>query len=283
MIIARTAAEVHAAAPGPISFVPTMGALHEGHASLIRRAADRDGCVVVSDFVNPTQFGPGEDFEAYPRDLDADAAVASAAGADVLWAPAVEEIYPPGFATTVDPGPLGAILCGATRPGHFVGVATVVTRLFGLVRPQRAVFGRKDLQQLVLLRRVVRDLALGIEIIGAPTVREPDGLAMSSRNRYLSPAERAEARAVPRLLVAIATAYAEGERRREELLGADVGTLDLEYLELRSDELGPYDADRPANVLVACRVGSTRLIDNILLDPAAPTAAVSSLPAKEHA
>ncbi|MGI9188302.1 MAG: pantoate--beta-alanine ligase, partial [Gaiellales bacterium] len=218
MIVARTIDEVRAATAGPITFVPTMGALHAGHASLVRVGADGPGCVVISDFVNPTQFGAGEDFAAYPRDLVADAEIAEAAGADVLWAPAVEEVYPTGFSTTVDPGPLALELCGASRPGHFVGVATVVTRLFGLVRPARAIFGRKDFQQLTLMRQVARDLALGIEIVGAPTIREVDGLAMSSRNRYLSPGERERATAVPAALRAIAAAYATGERNAAALL-----------------------------------------------------------------
>ena len=283
MIVARSAAELHAAVRGPLTFVPTMGALHDGHASLIRRAATFGDPIVVSDFVNPTQFGPGEDFAAYPRDLDADASIAEAAGADVLWAPAVEEIYPDGFATTVDPGPLALELCGAARPGHFVGVATVVTRLFGLVRPTRAIFGRKDYQQLVLMQQVARDLALGIEVIGAPTVREDDGLAMSSRNRYLSAPERQLAGTVPDVLRCIAAAYADGERDPAVLLDAPIGGIDLEYLELRAADLSPYDPDRPAVALIACRVGSTRLIDNLELDPAQPTSAGATLIAKEPA
>lgn len=283
MIVARSAAELHAAVSGAITFVPTMGALHDGHASLVRLAAEGQGPVVVSDFVNPTQFAPGEDFDAYPRDLDGDAEIAAAAGADVLWAPDVDEVYPEGFTTSVDPGPLGLELCGATRPGHFVGVATVVTRLFGLVRPTRAIFGRKDYQQLVMLQRVTRDLALDIDIIGAPTVRETDGLAMSSRNRYLSPAERQQATAVPDALRAVATAYAAGVRDVPTLLDVPLEGLDLEYLELRAADLTAYDPDRPAVVLIACRVGSTRLIDNLELDPISPASAGDPLHAKEPA
>lgn len=283
MIIARSAAEVHAAVEGPITFVPTMGALHDGHASLVRLATQGTGPVVVSDFVNPTQFGPGEDFEAYPRDLDADAAIAEAAGADVLWAPSVEEIYPHGFATTVDPGPLASELCGASRPGHFVGVATVVTRLFGLMQPVRAIFGRKDYQQLVLLQRVTRDLALGIDVVGAPTIREHDGLAMSSRNRYLSPEERALAAAVPQALRSVAAAYADGERVPDVLLDVPLGALELEYLAVRASDLSPYDPQRPAVVLIAGRIGNTRLIDNLELDPIAPASAGDALFAKESA
>ena len=283
MIIARSAAEVHAAVEGPITFVPTMGALHDGHASLVRLATQGTGPVVVSDFVNPTQFGPGEDFEAYPRDLDADAAIAEAAGADVLWAPSVEEIYPPGFATTVDPGPLASELCGASRPGHFVGVATVVTRLFGLMQPVRAIFGRKDYQQLVLLQRVTRDLALGIDVVGAPTIREHDGLAMSSRNRYLSPEERALAAVVPNALRSVAASYADGERRPDALLDVPLGALELEYLAVRASDLSPYNPQRPEVVLIAGRIGSTRLIDNLELDPITPASAGDALFAKESA
>jgi pantoate--beta-alanine ligase len=282
VILARTAAEVRAAIDGPCTLVPTMGALHEGHASLIRVAAEHGDPVVVSDFVNPTQFGAGEDFERYPRDLDGDAAIAAAAGADVLYAPSVDEVYPPGFQTTVDPGPLADELCGASRPGHFVGVATVVVRLYGLTRPVRAIFGRKDYQQLVLMQRVARDLALPVEVVGAPTVREADGLALSSRNRYLSDAERDAAAAVPGLLRRIAEAYADGAREEAALLAA-AGPLEVEYLALRAADLTDYVPDGPGVALIACRVGATRLIDNIELDPAAPEAAVRTLAAKEPA
>ncbi len=279
--MASTAAEVRSAVTGPIAFVPTMGALHEGHASLIRAAAAGGGAVVVSDFVNPAQFAPGEDFERYPRDLDGDARIAERAGADVLFAPGVGEIYPAGFSTTVDPGPLGDDLCGRTRPGHFAGVATVVTRLFGLVRPVRAYFGCKDYQQLTILRHVVRDLALGVDIAAAPTVRESDGLALSSRNRYLDADERTRAAAVPATLRAVATAYAEGERAPATLLAAGASVpaaFDLEYLELRdADTLGSFDPARRAVALIACRVGSTRLIDNVILDPTRPDAAKEEL------
>ena len=284
MIIARTADEVAAAVAGPIAFVPTMGALHEGHASLIRRAAASGNAVVVSDFVNPTQFGPGEDFERYPRDLAHDAAIAEAAGADVLYAPAVDEVYPDGFATTVDPGPLATELCGARRPGHFAGVATVVTRLYGLIGPTRAIFGRKDYQQFVLMQQVARDLALGVEVIGAPTVREPDGLALSSRNRYLSPSERHTAAEVPSALRRLARAYAAGERTEPLLLqAAATEGLELEYLALRATDLSAYQPAAPAVALIACHVGGTRLIDNIELNPAAPDAAATLLDAKDPA
>jgi pantoate--beta-alanine ligase len=284
MIVARTADEVAAAIAGPITFVPTMGALHEGHASLIRLAAATGAEVVVSDFVNPAQFGPGEDFERYPRDLAGDAAIAEAAGATVLYAPAVTEVYPDGFATTVDPGPLADELCGARRPGHFAGVATVVTRLYGLIGPTRAIFGRKDYQQFVLMQQVARDLALGVEVIGAPTVREPDGLALSSRNRYLSPSERRNAAQLPAALRRLARAYAAGERAEPLLLQAAAPDgLELEYLALRATDLTAYEPAAPAVALIAGHVGSTRLIDNIELDPAAPDAAATLLDAKDPA
>ncbi len=286
MIIARSASELRAAISGPVSFVPTMGALHAGHASLIRLAAADGSCVVVSDFVNPSQFGEGEDFESYPRDLDGDAAIAEQAGARILYAPDVSEIYPPDFSTTVDPGPLAQELCGAHRPGHFAGVATVVVRLFGLVRPQRAIFGRKDYQQLAILQHVTTDLALGIEIVGAPTVRDTDGLALSSRNAYLSAAERSQALAIPRALQHAAEAYAEGQRDGDVL--AEIGRNDLdgvalEYLELRSTDLGLYDTALPAVLLVAGHVGTTRLIDNIVFDPTTPEHAATQFSTKEFA
>lgn len=286
MIIARSVSELRAAISGPVSFVPTMGALHDGHASLIRLAATDGSCVVVSDFVNPSQFGEGEDFESYPRDLDGDATIAGQAGAHVLYAPSVEEIYPPGFATTIDPGPLAHELCGAYRPGHFAGVATVVVRLFGLVGPRRAIFGRKDYQQLAILQRVARDLALGIEIVGAPTIRDADGLALSSRNAYLSPVERLQAAALPLTLQQAATAYANGERDAAILATVGRPALDgiaLEYLELRAADLAPYDPKRPAVLLVAGHVGTTRLIDNIVLDPTAPERAIAQFSTKEYA
>ncbi len=286
MIIARSVAELQAAISGPVSFVPTMGALHAGHASLVRLAADDGSCVVVSDFVNPSQFGEGEDFGSYPRDLAGDAEIAEQAGAQILYTPSVAEIYPPDFATTIDPGPLAHELCGARRPGHFAGVATVVVRLFGLVGPRRAIFGRKDYQQLAILQRVAKDLALGVEIVGAPTIRDADGLALSSRNAYLSAPERLQAAALPQALKQAATAYASGERDPGAL--ADVGRnaldgLALEYLELRSADLAPYDPEHPAVLLVAGLVGTTRLIDNIVLDPTAPEHAVTQLSTKEYA
>ena len=188
--VARTLPELAAALAGrgDVALVPTMGALHDGHRALLRAARASADTVVMSLFVNPAQFGPDEDLARYPRDEAGDLAIAAEEGADVVFAPAAETMYPRGFATAVDPGPLALELEGRARPGHFTGVATVVTRLFGLVRPQRALFGEKDFQQLVIVRQVARDLALGVEVVGVPTVRAADGLALSSRNRYLSSA-----------------------------------------------------------------------------------------------
>src|SRR3712207_6432093 len=181
--------------PAPVVLVPTMGALHEGHRTLVRAARALGGSVVVSVFVNPTQFGPGEDFDRYPRTWDDDLAALTQEGTDLVFHPPVDEVYPPGsLGVTVQPGPLGDVLEGAVRPGHFAGVLTVVAKLFGLVRPDVAVFGEKDYQQLTLIRAMARELALGVEVRGVPTVREDDGMALSSRNRYLSP--RSEERRV---------------------------------------------------------------------------------------
>ena len=193
--VARTLPELARTLAGrdDVGLVPTMGALHDGHRALLDAARRTSRTVVMSLFVNPTQFAPGEDLDRYPRDEDGDLAIASQAGADIVFAPDVDIVYPPGFSATVDPGPLGDELEGAARPGHLRGVSTVVTRLFGLVRPTRAFFGEKDYQQLTVVRSVVRDLALGVEIVGVPTVRSPDGLALSSRNVYLSPSERRDA------------------------------------------------------------------------------------------
>jgi pantoate--beta-alanine ligase len=221
--------------------------------------------------VNPSQFGPGEDFARYPRDEAADVTIAGAEGADLVFAPGVEEIYPENFATAVDPGPLAAELEGRSRPGHFQGVATVVTRLFGLVRPQRAFFGEKDFQQLVIVRSVARDLALGVEVVGVPTVRDADGLALSSRNRFLSPRERVDAASLNTGLEAAGRLYASGERDAARLLAAARGPLAVEpdYLELRRRaDLAAYDPADPAILLVAARLGTTRLIDNLSLEDA---------------
>jgi pantoate--beta-alanine ligase len=261
----------------PVGFVPTMGALHEGHASLLRTARERSGAgpVVASIFVNPLQFGPTEDLDRYPRTLDEDLVVCQREGVDVVFAPAVEEVYP-GWPdqpqVTVEPGPLGTVLEGRTRPGHFRGVLTVVAKLFGLVRPDLAVFGQKDYQQLVLVRRMVDDLCLGVDVVGAETRREPDGLALSSRNRYLDAEERLEAVVLSRALRA---AQQDAERGADAALGAAGAALrsahgiDLDYLVVTDCQLGALPRDvRPgteARILVAAKVGSTRLIDNLPL------------------
>jgi pantoate--beta-alanine ligase len=263
-------------AGGRVAFVPTMGALHEGHASLVRLARERvgpGGRVVVSIFVNPLQFGPGEDLDRYPRSFEADLATCAREGADLVFAPPVGEVYPGGEPdVTVSPGPLGDVLEGAVRPGHFRGVLTVVAKLFGLVRPDLAVFGEKDYQQLVLVRRMVADLCLGVEVIGAETRREPDGLAMSSRNRYLDPDARARASALPRLLESARAVQDRGpvavlDTAREGLRDA-VG-LEPDYLVVTGPDLGELPADRapaaPARLLVAVRIGGTRLLDNVPL------------------
>ncbi len=248
-----------------LGLVPTMGALHDGHASLMRAAREHADVVAVSVFVNPMQFAPGEDLDRYPRTLDADLEVCAAQGVDLVFAPAVEEVYPGGDPqVTVAPGPLGSLLEGASRPTHFAGVLTVVAKLFGLVRPDVAVFGQKDFQQLALIRRMVADLCLGIEIVSAPTIREDDGLALSSRNRYLDPEPRAQALSLSRALRAGERA---GVRGSEAVLAAaraelDAPGVDLDYLALTDPDLGPAPSTGEARLLVAARVGSTRLIDN---------------------
>jgi pantoate--beta-alanine ligase len=271
--VAGTAAELRELVdrlPGPVALVPTMGALHEGHRTLVRAARGRAGSVVVSVFVNPTQFGPGEDLDRYPRTWDADLAALAEEGADVVFHPPVAEVYPPGaVGVTVHPGPLGEVLEGAVRPGHFAGVLTVVATLLGLVRPDLALFGEKDYQQLVLVRAMARELALRTEVVGVPTVREDDGLALSSRNRYLSPGQRATAAVIPRALRAGADAGPRGAgavlaAAREVLTTAP--ELVCDYLELTGPDLGPAPAAGPARLLLAARAGSTRLIDNTAID-----------------
>jgi len=268
--VSETVADLHkrrADLPGPVALVPTMGALHEGHRRLVRTAREHGGSVVVSVFVNPTQFGPGEDFDRYPRTWDADLAALAEEGADLVFHPAVDEVYPPGAAgVTVDPGPLGGVLEGAVRPGHFAGVLTVVAKLFGLVRPDLAFFGEKDYQQLTLIRAMARELALGVEVVGVPTVREADGLALSSRNRYLDPAQRAAAVVLSRALRAGADAGPEGEDAVLAAAEAALATepsLTLDYLALTDPDLGPAPAAGTARLLVAARAGTTRLIDNV--------------------
>jgi pantoate--beta-alanine ligase len=268
-VVAETSADLRRlrdALPGPVALVPTMGALHEGHRTLVRAARQRAASVLVSVFVNPTQFGPGEDFDRYPRTWDADLAALGEEGADLVFHPQVDDVYPPGsLGVTVAPGPLGEVLEGAVRPGHFAGVLTVVAKLFGLVRPDLAIFGEKDYQQLTLIRAMARELAQGVEVIGVPTVREDDGMALSSRNRYLSAEQRSAAAALSAALRAGADA---GPRGAEAVLAAARAVLDDEaglvqdYLELTDPRLGPAPAVGPARLLVAARAGSTRLLDN---------------------
>ena len=260
--------------PAPVVLVPTMGALHEGHRTLVRAAKARGGSVVVSVFVNPTQFGPGEDFDRYPRTWDADLAALAEEGADLVFHPPVDEVYPPGsLGVTVQPGPLGDVLEGAVRPGHFAGVLTVVAKLFGLVRPDVAVFGEKDYQQLTLIRAMARELVLGVEVVGVPTVREDDGMALSSRNRYLSEEQRSTAAA---LSAALRAGAAAGPQGTDAVLVAARAVLaaapDLvpDYLELTDPDLGPAPTAGPARLLVAARAGSTRLIDNTAVELGSP-------------
>ena len=261
-----------------VGFVPTMGYLHDGHLALVRRARIENERVVVSIFVNPLQFGPQEDYERYPRDLERDLALLRAERVDLVFAPSVEEMYPPGFATTVVvSGPVAERLEGEARPGHFRGVATVVTRLLNLVQPHRAYFGWKDAQQVLVVRRLVSDLALPVEIVPVPTVREPDGLAMSSRNVYLTPEERRVAAALPQALFAALERFRTGERAAEVLRrtvrDALAGTpVRLEYVSVSDRESFEEveRVERPALLLVAAWVGTTRLIDNIPLDPETP-------------
>jgi len=254
-----------------IGLVPTMGALHDGHLSLVRGALDRGDVPVASIFVNPTQFGPNEDLGAYPRDEAGDFAKLEAAGCRVAYAPTVEEMYPGPQLTTVTVTGVTDHLCGPFRPGHFQGVATVVCKLLMMAMPDRGYFGEKDYQQLQVLRRMARDLNMPVEIVGMPTIREPDGLAMSSRNRYLSPAERQTALAVYRQLIAVADAVRDGkascaqvaEKAAKALLEA--GFDKVEYLTVvDAESLAPLEhVHGPARVAVAVRLGRTRLIDNI--------------------
>jgi pantoate--beta-alanine ligase len=253
-----------------IAFVPTMGALHEGHLVLLRAGRRRAERLVLSIFVNPTQFGPNEDLARYPRDLPGDLAQATGAGIDVAFVPEVADIYPAGFQTSVSVSELARGLDGPLRPGHFAGVATVVAKLFNIVRPHLAIFGEKDFQQLAIVRRMVVDLAMGLEIVGVPTVREPDGLAMSSRNAYLSAAERARATSLCRALFAARDRAAAGERGAPALLATARGVLDVDrvdYLELCDVEtLAPVARiERGCVLAVAAWVGRTRLIDNVRL------------------
>lgn len=258
-----------------VGFVPTMGALHEGHAELVRRCSRQAGYVVVSIFVNPTQFGPTEDFRRYPRTLEADRDLCQQAGADLIFAPAPEEVYPEGTdssSTYVEVPGLTDRLEGASRPGHFRGVATVVLKLFGIVRPDLAFFGTKDYQQLLVIRKMTRDLNVPVEIVPVETVREPDGLALSSRNRYLDPDERAAAVVLSKALGLARQAVREGERDADRVRQILRETLEseskarLDYAEVADAEtlepLSRLGSGRPAVALLAARVGPARLIDN---------------------
>ncbi len=257
-----------------VALVPTMGALHDGHMTLVGRGLQLADRVIASVFVNPTQFGPNEDFAAYPRREAGDAELLAGAGAHALYAPTVDEMYPDGFATTVGVSGLSEGLCGAFRPGHFAGVATVVAKLLLQARPDVALFGEKDYQQLQVIRRMVRDLDIPAAVVGVPTVREADGLAMSSRNAYLTPVERAIAPALFRALTEAAARLAAGapvaeqeERARVAVLAAGFASVD--YLELRdADSLARLDRlDRPGRLLAAARLGKARLLDNIAVSP----------------
>lgn len=288
MRILRTITEVRTAvrearvAAETVALVPTMGAFHDGHLSLMRAAREASDLVVVSLFVNPTQFGANEDLSAYPRDEERDAALAEAEGVDILFAPTPSEIYPDGYATNIHVAGLTDVLDGASRGAHhFDGVATVVTKLLGVVRPDAAYFGQKDAQQVLVVRRVVRDLDLDVQIIACPIVREPDGLAMSSRNVYLDAEARVRATALNRALDAGSAVFEAGDHAAGSILSAARGVLgdagiDPEYLELRDvDTLRPLvRVDRDALLAVAAHVGTARLIDNHVLrvaDASTPT------------
>jgi pantoate--beta-alanine ligase len=267
MKVVRTRAEfapAREALDGPVGLVPTMGALHAGHLALLEQARQRSVAVVATIFVNPMQFGPNEDLELYPRALDDDLAMCEKAGVDVVWAPSVADVYTGGPAhVTVEPGPLGSELEGAIRPGHFAGVLTVVAKFFNLVRPAIGFFGEKDYQQLVLIRRMAADLELGVGVAGLPTVREPDGLALSSRNVYLSPDDRQRALGLSRALFAGCDAAAQGPDAVLAAAREQLREVRPDYLQLRDTDLGPTPERGPARLLVAARFGTTRLIDNV--------------------
>ena len=255
-----------------VALVPTMGALHAGHMALIEAARGPGVRVVASIFVNPKQFGPDEDLAQYPRREAGDARMLNEAGCDILWAPSVEEMYPDGFATTVSVGGVSEGLDGAQRPGHFDGVATVVTKLFNQVRPDLAFFGEKDFQQLAVIRRMVADLDIPIEIVGVPTQREDDGLALSSRNVYLLPEERERAVALPRVLGVAARAIGRGDDAAAALADAratlEAAGFEVDYVALVDAETLAFEpaADRPRRLLAAARLGKTRLIDNVAVE-----------------
>ena len=276
MKIFRSVAEARAfraeSGSARVGLVPTMGALHAGHASLIERAARENDLAVVSIFVNPLQFGPHDDFAAYPRDESADLSMCERLGAAIVFAPTVDEMYPAGDATRVEPGPIAARLEGAARPGHFAGVATVVTKLFAIVRPDVAYFGQKDFQQLRVVQTMSRDLRLGVRVAGSPIVRDADGLAMSSRNRYLSADDRRAALALSRALLGASEDWSRGERDPAKLRDrvrrdTAVPGIALEYVSV-ADPLTLDELERPSEravISLAARVGKARLIDNMLI------------------
>ncbi|TAK70453.1 MAG: pantoate--beta-alanine ligase [Actinomycetota bacterium] len=283
--MARTRADLAAALATPAAgrapraVVMTMGALHEGHELLLRAARDRvgpAGAVVATIFVNPLQFGPSEDLDRYPRTFEADVTRCAAAGVDVVFAPAASEMYPQGQPTvTVDPGQLGGELEGAVRPGHFSGVLTVVAKLLHLTAPELAFFGEKDYQQLVLIRRMVAALDFPVTVVGVPTVRDPDGLALSSRNRYLDPQQRALAAAIPRAIAAGVAAAAAGDGAQGVEAAATAvlqaaGGIVVDYVQVRGVDLGPAPAVGEGRLVVAARVGATRLLDNASVDLGPP-------------
>jgi pantoate--beta-alanine ligase len=256
-----------------IGLVPTMGALHAGHDSLVTRARKENQRVIASIFVNPAQFGLHEDFDSYPRPFEADCARLAALGVDAIFHPPLDQIYPPAFKTRVDPGPLAELLEGQSRPGHFAGVLTVVLKLFNLTQPKRAYFGQKDFQQVVLVRQLVRDFGLPVRVVACPTIREPDGLAMSSRNAYLNPAERAAAPALRRGLNAAAKAFVAGTSDPLELESVarsileGIPDLTVEYVSVVDETTlrAPERAMSGSVLAVAVKLGSTRLIDNVVL------------------
>lgn len=269
---------------GSLGFVPTMGALHAGHRALVEAARQRCSAVVVSIFVNPTQFAPNEDFSRYPRTLDDDCRMLQSAGVDLVFTPSAETMYPPGASTFVDVEEVGGRLDGASRPGHFRGVATVVSKLFHIVQPDFAFFGQKDAAQVAVLRRMVRDLNFPVTLVVCPTVREADGLALSSRNRYLSPQQRLHALSLSRALQAAALRAQQGETNADRLAHAMRSALQQEP-SLRIDYVAVVDADsllpvadvrHGALLAVAAYVGNTRLIDNLLLPPARGDAGISA-------
>lgn len=257
-----------------IGFVPTMGYLHEGHLELMRRAREQCDTVVVSIFVNPTQFGPGEDLASYPRDLERDARMAEGVGADAVFNPGAEEIYPPGYCTYVDVERITENLCGASRPGHFRGVATVVTKLFNIVKPDYAFFGQKDAQQVLIIKRMAADLNMEVEVVTVPTVRERDGLAMSSRNLYLGPEQRRAALVLSKSLNRAAEEVRAGERNAAKIRQLVIDMIkaeplaDIDYVEIYSHpDLEPVEAiEGPTLLALAVKMGRARLIDNIILD-----------------